>query len=128
MEDKIKGLIADLTQKTKNKETKWERVGRSEQFTLTLDNGMVSIDKFVTKNGNIIYQLSIVNGNGDKIFSMNGIKKDGFFPEPTNYDILKEFHEEVSRAYFKVDETIDGLLNEVQKEGEIGKEGDDLPF
>ncbi len=128
MEDKIKGLVSSLTQKTKNKETNWERIGRSEQFTLTLDNGMISIDKFRAKNGNIIYLFSIVNGKGDKILSLNGIKKDNFSLELSDYDILKKFHEEVSRAYFKVDETIDGLLNEVKKDGEIGKEVDDLPF
>lgn len=128
MEDKIKGLINNLSQKTKNKETNWERIGRSEQFTLTLDNGKMSINKLSTKSGNLIFQFSIINGKGDTIFSINGIKVDRFSVEPTDYEILKEFHEEVSRAYFKVDETIDGLLNEVQKDGEIGKESDDLPF
>lgn len=128
MEDKIKGLISNLSQKTKNKEANWERIGRSEQFTLTLDNGKMSINKLSMKSGNLIFQFSIINGKGDTIFSINGTKVDSFSIELTDYEILKEFHEEVSTTYFNVDETIDVLLNEVQKDGEIGKESDDLPF
>jgi hypothetical protein len=127
MEDKIKSLVENLTLKTNKKEANWERVGRSDKFNLLLDNGIVSMDKIVTNKGNLVFQFSISNLKGDTIHQVNGMKRETY-PFDDDYDILKEFHQNIKKAYFKVDETIDGLLGEINKEGEIGKESDDLPF
>lgn len=128
MDAKIKSLIENLYTKTEKREANWERIGKKDQFILILDKGKVYIDKLSTIKGEVVYQFTIMNINGDTIFNVNALKKNEFSVEPQDYDILKELHEVIKKSYFKVDETIDGLLGEINKEGEIGNELDDLPF
>ena len=131
MEPKIKSLVDNLLAKTKKRETKWERVGKSDQFILFLDNAQISIDKLLSAKRNLFYKFSIINSNQDNILNINGIKDDSSFDmgQFEDYEILKNLHEEIKKAYFKVDETIEGLLGEVLKEGEIGNDNpNNLPF
>lgn len=131
MEAKIKSLIDNLLAKTKKRETKWERVGKSDQYILFLDSAKVSIDKLLSAKRTIFYKFSIINSAGDSILNINGIKEENAFHIglEDDYSILRELHEEIKKAYFKVDETIEGLLGEVLKDGEIGNEDpDNLPF
>lgn len=129
MEAKIKSLIDNLLTKTTKKEANWDRMGKSEQFVLFLENAKVSIDRSLTNKNNIYYQFSIINVNGDSIFNVNGLKNDFLPPDKQDYTILQELHEEIKKAYFKVDETIEGLLGEIKKDGEIGKDDPNaLPF
>ena len=131
MEPKIKILIDNLLAKTKKRETKWDRVGKSDQFILFLDNARVSIDKLISNKRQLFYKFSIINSSGDTIINVNGIKDDNAFAVDldNDYNTLKELHQEIQKAYFKVNETIDGLLGEIEKDGEIGNEDpDSLPF
>jgi hypothetical protein len=131
MEPKIKILIDNLLAKTKKRETKWDRVGKSDQFILFLDNARVSIDKLISNKRQLFYKFSIINSSGDTILNVNGIKDDNAFAVhlDNDYNTLKELHQEIQKAYFKVNETIDGLLGEIEKDGEIGNEDpDSLPF
>lgn len=131
MEPKIKSLVDNLLAKTKKRETKWERVGKSDQFILFLDNAQISIDKLLSSKRNLFYKFSIINSNQDNILNINGIKDDSSFDmgQFEDYEILKNLHEEIKKAYFKVDETIEGLLGEVLKDGEIGNDDpNSLPF
>ena len=131
MDTKIKSLIENLLGKTKKKETKWDRVGKSDRFIIYLDTGKVSVDKVISNKGNLYYQFSILNNKGDNILTISETKHSNAFPPPdsTDYDLLKELHEEIKKAYFKVEETIEGLLGEIDKEGEIGKDDPDaLPW
>lgn len=124
MEAKIKLLTENLFTKTEKKEANWERIGKKDLFVLHLETGKILIDKLLTSKGEIVYQLSIINQNGDSIFNINAVKRE----EENDYAILRKLHESVKKSYFKVDETIEGLLGEVIKDGEIGNENDDLPF
>jgi len=130
MDTKIKSLIENLLGKTKKRETKWDRVGKSDRFIIYLDTGKVSVDKVISNKGNLYYQFSILNNNGDNILTISETTNSNRFPpHSSDYDLLKELHEEIKKAYFKVEETIEGLLGEVDKEGEIGKDDPDaLPW
>lgn len=131
MEPKIKSLIENLLAKTKKRETKWDRIGKSDRFILFLESAKVTMDKVISTKGNLFYQFSIINANGDNILNISETKNTNTFPIPNHeeYELLKELHEEIKKAYFKVEETIEGLLGEVNKDGEIGKEDPDaLPF
>ena len=128
MEAKIKKLIENLLEKTKKRETKYDRIGNGERFILILESGNVLIEKFLSTKGNRVYQFSILNLKGDIILNVQEIKDQGF-PLSEGYILLRNLHEEIKKAYFKVDETIDGLLGELSKEGEVGKEDPNkLPF
>lgn len=130
MEPIIKSLIENLLEKTKKRETNWDRIGKNDRFILFLDNGKVTLDKVISNKGNLFYQFSIINNSGDNIFNISKSKdSDSPLVLIHEYNLLKELHEEIKKAYFKVEETIEGLLGEVNKEGEIGKEDPDaLPF
>lgn len=127
MEAKIISLIESLNTKTQNKEANWERIGKSDQFVLTLGNGKVSVNKVITKDSVVVYQFAIFNAKSDTIFNVNAIKGNTILSS-SDYELLKTIHESIKKMYFKVDETIDGLLGEINKEGDIGKEPEDLPF
>lgn len=124
MDAKVKSLIENLLGKTKKKETNWDRIGKTDNFILYLDTGKVSVDKVLSNKGNLFYQFSVINNKGDNILTINETKNSNVFPpsDATNYELLKELHEEIKKTYFKVEETIEGLLGEVDKEGEIGKD------
>jgi hypothetical protein len=129
MEPKIKSLVENLLVKTKKRQTNWERFGSSDRFILFLENAKVTIEKLISNKGNLIYQFSIINDNGDNILTISKSRTPETFLPTEEYDLLKELHEEVKKAYFKVDETIEGLLGEIDKEGEIGKDDPNpLPF
>jgi hypothetical protein len=131
MDVKIKSLIENLLAKTKKRETNWDRVGKTDRFILYLDKGKVSVDKVLSNKGNLFYQFNIINTKGDNILTISETKNSNTFPPPdaTDYNLLKELHEEIKKAYFKVEETIEDLLGEVEKEGEIGKDDPDaLPW
>jgi hypothetical protein len=131
MEPKIKSLIENLLAKTKKKETKWDRIGKGDRFILFLDSAKITMDKVISTKGNLFYQFSIINANGDTILNINETKDTSNYSVLRNeeYDLLKELHGEIKKVYFKVEETIEGLLGEVNKDGEIGKDDpDNLPF
>lgn len=127
MEDKIETLIDNLKAKTINKEANWERVGNGDQFSLTLKSGKVLVDKYITSQSSILYTILITNNKGDMIYQTNARQNISGEKNIKNYQIIKELHESIKRAYFKVDETIDGLLGEIDEKGKIGTDNS-LPF
>ena len=128
MEIKIKTLIDKLLLKTSKKETKWERVGKSDQFILSLNTGKVSVDKLISARGRLIFNFAVLNSSGDIILNLK-VGEPENASELADYNSLKNFHAEIVKCFFKVDETIESLLGETEKEGEIGKTiDDDLPF
>lgn len=127
MDSKIISLIENLRNKTRKGLSKWVRVGKGELFQLKLETGQITIDKFFTKTNNVVYQLAVLNIDGDRIRAVAVNSSTGLVGVQ-DYELLKTLHEDVKNAYFRVDETLDDILGEIEKEGEIGKEEDELPF
>ena len=130
MEPQIKTLVDSLCAKTKDNKARWERTGSGDQFLLNLENGKLFIDKLVLKIGGLAYKIAITNANGEVIYNLSAKKLDSPPSSVTfvgDYQILKDLHDTVKRSYFKVDETINGLIKEIEKPGDIGKETDPLP-
>lgn len=124
MDQKIKDIIAELSDRTEKKVAVWNRFSSSEQFYIKLKTATLKIDRLTAKDKSIVYQVAIVNDKGDVIYNFNAFKTTS----PEEFNLLKEFHQKVKRAYFKVEETIEGLFDEIKKtEGEIGQD-DSLPF
>lgn len=121
-------LIKRLQEKTKSKEVIWQKTSRDDEYKLDLDKGAITIDKW---NPEQKYYLSVdlvmYNDKGDKIDRILA-NDDGSIED---FKILEQFHTEVRRAYYKVDETIKGIFAEINKDGVIGKEAEPdeiLPF
>lgn len=121
MEDKILLIIKDLIDKTKKGEANWERINNADYYSLTLKSGKIFINKNFTKSKEEIFGIAIYNVKGDAIYSRNKLSPDNEFL------LLKDLHSTVVKTFFKIDETIDGILGEIKSNGEIG-EDTSLPF
>lgn len=129
MDQKIKKLVDSLILKTKEKNANWDRVGASNQFVLSLDGGKVILDKLVSKQDGLFFRLLIINNNAEVIFTLNAKRID----KPplrvggeNDFDHLKELYEIINRIYFKVDETIEGIIGEIERIGNVGKKSKDF--
>lgn len=117
--EQLKQLILLLTEKTKNKQAIWNKVSGNNQFRLSISEGVaITIDEWHEQyGGEVAYEVAIVNFNGDAIqryFSDNQTPADDF-------DLLKTFHKSASDQFFKVEETLNALLNSVKGQDVIGK-------
>jgi len=130
--DKLRQLIELLTKKTKNKEALWNKASGDNQFKLLLPEGIVvTVGVYPGDYNNPeSYNVSVYNSNGNVIQRYN---TDNDTSE-VDFELMKEFHQSASDAYYKVDETFDALLKSVNSQGVIGTldkekpEVDDLPF
>lgn len=123
----FKTLIEKLLNKTRKREVIWQKTTREDEYKLDLDSGALTIDKWSPDNKfNMSIDVAIYNDRGDRIDRIEVHAEDN----PDDYKILDEFHSEVRRTYYKVDETFKGIFEELDKEGEIGKINplDNLPF
>lgn len=136
--EKLRQLIQLLTGKTKEKKAIWNKVSGNSQFKLSISDGIsITINEWDEQYNDNSYEVVIFNSNGEAIqryFSTND------HTPPEDYEILADFHKAASDQYYKVDETMDALLNSITGQEVIGKadtppkaneaagEDDDLPF
>jgi|WetSurMetagenome_2_1015567.scaffolds.fasta_scaffold393632_1 hypothetical protein len=120
-------LLDKLLEKTKNKEVIWQKTSREDEYKLQLDIGALTIDRWKNdKNSRESVDVNFYNDRGDNIDRLYANE----FDDPMNYAYLINLHTEIKRAYYKVDETLKGLLDEIKSSGKIGKlpPESDLPF
>lgn len=124
MEPQINNLIQKLIDKTSQGETNWNRIGDTDQFTLTLEKGKISLDNYVSPDEGRVHKFAILNSKGDIISQMwvsENLPEDFY-----DYRLIDELYDKVRNSYYKVDETIQGLLDETNKKGKIGKSEDTI--
>ena len=131
----IDQIITKLHNKTKNGEANWHKTGRSSEFVLKMKSGSILVDVFEDEHGNDIADISIQNEDGDRVdyYRVN----DSFDNDQHHegYEKLKNLYDEIYRKYYKIEETLKGLLKEIDSDSIIGEEiidedtsDDDLPF
>lgn len=130
MDAKLKDIILIIQDKTNQKLVNWNKLGSSETYYVKLNNGSLLIDRSASPTSGITYRLSIVNENGDSV--MNSLLKKGTNSSEQDikdYNLVRELYLSARRAYLKVDETLEGLFNEISKSGDkpIGMD-EGLPF
>ncbi len=120
-------LIEKLKNKTASKQAIWSKTSRDNEFKLELQKGAITTDNWNDDDENSFIDLSIINENGDtidRVYFHSSEKED--------YKKLLELHDLVKRAYYKVDETIKNIFNELDSEKTVGKErkseDEDLQF
>jgi len=115
MEVRIKNLIQLLQNKTENKEAIWSRTSGDNEFKIEINNSTITTDMWADSD-TIYYDFAILNENGDVVerISVN----DNFRFE--EYQILSRLYDIVKNTYFKVDETIDNILLELNSNKKIG--------
>lgn len=122
----IKDLIQALIEKTASKKAIWGKTSRPNEFKLNFEKGAVTTDFWDDRRGDTV-DFAIYNNFGDRIDNFTATRGE---PE---FDLLIDLHNAAKREFYKVDETISNLFNEVNEDKSIGKreiegEDDSLPF
>lgn len=121
----IEKLIRALIEKTLAKQAIWGKTSRPNEFKLHFEKGAVTTDSWDT-DGETVVDFGIYNSYGDRIDSFYASDKDD------SYSLLIALHNCAKREFYKVDETIINLFDEIQSVKSIGKreieDPDDLPF
>ncbi|WP_288447308.1 hypothetical protein [uncultured Chryseobacterium sp.] len=115
METKIKILIQMLRDKTANKDAIWSRTSGENEFKIEINKATITTDCWY-QDDIWYFDVIILNENGDTIERV--VANDGNLDE--NYMILSEFYDVVKNNYFKIDETIDDILFELNTNNKIG--------
>jgi hypothetical protein len=124
-------LVEKLIDKTNNKETTWTQTSREDEYKINLNSGAITVSRNYNEMTLIIY-----NDNSDQIFFETYTEDDD---NEALYSYIKALHTNAKNSYYKVEETLTGILDELSKDGSVGKEddpvppafdsfGDDLPF
>lgn len=136
--EKLKKLIVLLTAKTLDKKAIWNKGSYDNQFKLSLPNGIaVAVHQWDDNYQNSFWEVIVFNDQGNPIeryetSSDSETSRDDFA-------LLKSFHKAANDQYYKVEETMDTLLNSIETQDIIGTkdelinfapppDDDDLPF
>lgn len=132
MDRGTKEIIERLINKTKQNKVIWNKASRAEEFSLVLDSGVIILVDNWYSEGDTYYDITINNDKGITILNHVLNKED---EEANNYDyhLLKQLHQAIKDNYYNVDETIKGIIKEIQNKEFIGSysiddDDDDVPF
>jgi hypothetical protein len=106
MNERIINLIDRLKVKTESGELKWEKTSRENEFKIDLQNGAVSTDIW-EEQGSILIDFRLFNADGEQIGSWVYNARDIY------YETLSDLHSIIVNKYLRIDETLDGLLDEL---------------
>jgi len=126
--ENIKTLIEKLIKKTNDNQAIWTKTSLDNEFKLDLEKGAITTDNFETTDGEIFVDLVIRNENGDIIENVRvGVS------EKEDYKLITGLHNIAKRKYYRVEETIKTIFEELDSDKIIGKKDshfkeEDLPF
>jgi len=126
MSPEYKTFITKLKDKTKSKMAIWNKTSREDEFILKMAEGSVTVDNWENDNdGANCTDLRIWNNKGEVIDNLTYVSGS------PDYRELKDLHEIVKRSYFKIEDTLESFIKELDSKRVTGKEEpeeDDLPF
>ncbi|MCD8423635.1 hypothetical protein [Tenacibaculum finnmarkense] len=124
---KYKKIIDILIEKSKSKDAIWHKTSRENEFKINLKSSTITVDSWYNdKDGFNYIDFLLRNQRGDKIGRL--VYTDD--AENEEYEHLSILHNYARESYYKVDETIDDIFDELKGDGKVGDENnsDDLPF
>jgi hypothetical protein len=134
--ERLKKILELLKGKTLDKKAIWNKTSGGNQFKLSINDGSaITISEWENNWASPQFEIVIFNTSGDAIERFN-TEIDGITKEDTS--LLQSFHKAASDSYYKVDETLDALLESIMHQDIIGNkeeptsptvpDEDDLPF
>lgn len=130
VDEKYKELINKVIQKTSEGKSNWLSTGQEDQYVLHLSKGSIVIDKYDRRMSRQVnrmvggqvdflntYEITISNDDGNVVDSFS-VSED---EKPEAWSLLKELYDCARRSYLKIDETLDGMLEEVKTKEQIGQ-------
>lgn len=132
--EKLKKIVILLKDKTDLRKTLWNKTSANDQFKLLMaDGSSIVIWRYHSDHDQLQLMLTVFNSNGDAIERYD-TEVEEFNKE--DWDLLMTFHKSVSDSYYKVEETMDALIQQISSQDVIGisenggsvPDDDDLPF
>lgn len=135
--ERLKKIVTLLKDKTLQKKAIWNKTSGQDEYKLIIGEGssiVVSFDYGSYNSENAYITISIYNSVGEMVERYdNENEQDG------DSDALAwSFHKTVRDSYYKVDETMENLLEEISKQDIVGtkeesivitpQDEEDLPF
>jgi hypothetical protein len=121
-QEQISEIIAGLNKKTNEGKAAWQKGSAGAQFFLQFKKGAISLTRYrKVANGPISIDLNILNEKGDSIHLM----KTSDATSGDEFKMLNDLYEMVKKSYYKIDETLDDIMNSLKSDKSVG---DDLPF
>lgn len=119
-------LIKALIEKTNNQKAIWGRTSRPNEFKLYLEKGAITTALWNDEREDESVSFAVYNSFGDRI--------ENYYAEKgqPDFGLLMDLYNAAKREFYKVDETINSLFNEINDDNSIGKrliDGvEELPF
>lgn len=118
----IKILIGKLKKKTEIGQAIWSKTSSDTEFKLELQKGAITTDNWEDGHGCFV-DLAIINENGETI------ERDVFNKNEEGYDELFTIYLIAKNSYYKIDETLKTIFDELDSLKIVGKDRHkDLPF
>lgn len=117
MDPKILNIIQLLQEKTISNNAIWSRTSSNNEFKIEFENATITTDNWFVDN-RIHYDFVILNENGDTIERITVSDEDFLSQE---YSVISKFYDIVKNNYFKVDATINNIINELFNNDKIGQ-------
>lgn len=124
MNANIKLIAEKLINKTDVGQAIWTKTSRDSEFKLELTKGAITTDTYEDgEYGTKWIDLCIYNVNGDII------EREAFNENHVDdYAILQKVYESATKSYYKIDETMKTIFDELDGEKIVGRDNKELPF
>jgi len=125
--ERLKKIVSLLKEKTLTKKAIWNKTSGQDEYKLTIGEGssIVVSENFGNYNQEYI-TICIFNSGGDLVERYDNEQET----DDESNSLVLSFHKSARDAYYKVDETMEHLLDEISKLDVVGKKEEktfDLP-
>jgi hypothetical protein len=118
--DNYADVVDILLHKTLAKEVLWEPTTDANVFIVSLEASSIALRQYTR---DAIISLSILNDKGERIDGFGVSNEEGLA-----WEIMSELFSVVRRSALAIDDTIQGILAELNKKGTVGKKQEDIHF
>lgn len=119
--ERLKKIVSLLKDKTTEKKAIWNKTSGQDEYKLQIGEGSSIVVSFDYGNYDTEYiTIRIFNNNGEMVESYD---TDNEEDAPSN-QLAWAFHKAARDSYYKVDETMENLLNEISKQDIVGIKDD----
>lgn len=121
--ERLKKIVSLLKDKTSDKKAIWNKTSGQDEYKLLIGEGSSIVVSYDYGNYNSEFiTISIFNSNGDMVERYDNENE----LDLESNELLWSFHKTARDAYYKVDETMESLLNEISKQDVVGVKEDNI--
>ena len=111
IESKVRQLIHKLAKLTNENKMDWYVTNRDTEYAYSFSHGRVTIDRWLGQDdGSAFVEFVIYNNNGDQVERLMLCDDDN----DEDFTLLNNFYNIVYKKYIKSEETLDGILSDLE--------------